>query len=137
MSTTALLQQWYDRVWNNADESFIDEMMHKDVIVHGLDPAGTTAGIGNFKTFYKNFRKSFPVVHVDIKPLVHDEEFAAAYCIVSARHEKGNNISFSGLCVARFKDGRIAEGWNNFDFLKMYQQLGYSLIADEKFADKI
>jgi predicted ester cyclase len=135
MSTSALLCQWYDEVWNNANESFIDEMMHRDVIVHGLDPSGTTKGIESFKIFYKNFRESFPTVHVEVKPLVNDQEFAAAWCHVSAKHIKGNNISFTGLCIARYKDGKLTEGWNNFDFLKMYQQLGHRLVAEEEFAD--
>lgn len=136
MSNSELLRQWYDEVWNKANEGFIDEMLHKDVIVHGLDPVGTTHGIGNFKSFYNNFRKSFPVVHVEVKPLVSDDEFAAAYCVVSAKHVKGNNILFTGLTVAKYKEGKLIEGWNNFDFLKMYQQLGHRLIAEEEFSDK-
>src|SRR5262245_39797044 len=99
MTTSELLKQWYDEVWNKANESFIDEMMHRDVIVHGLDPAGISKGVDSFKAFYKSFRESFPIVHVEVKPLVHDEESAAAYCLVSAKHVKGNNVSFSGLCV--------------------------------------
>ncbi len=136
MSTSQLLNQWYDEVWNKANENFIDEMLHKDVIVHGLDPEGTTKGIESFKTFYKNFRQSFPVVHVEVESLVNDDEFATAYCQVSAKHVKGNNISFTGLCVARFKEDKLIEGWNNFDFLKMYQQLGHRLVAEEEFAEK-
>jgi hypothetical protein len=31
------------------------------------------------------------------------------------------------MCIARIKDGRIVEGWNNFDFLSLYQQLGMQL----------
>ncbi len=132
MSTSTMLQQWYDEVWNNGNEDFIDEMMHKNVIIHGLDPVGTTKGVEYFHEFYKNFRKSFPVVVVEVNPLVHDAEFATAYCHVSAKHVKGNNVSFSGLCVGKFKDGKLVEGWNNFDFLKMYQQLGHRLVAEEE-----
>ena len=136
MSTSTLLRQWYDEVWNKANKNFIDEMMHRDVIVHGLDPAGTTKGIEKFKIFYENFRESFPTVHVEVEPLVSNDEFATAYCLVSAKHVKGNNISFAGLCVARYKDGKLVEGWNNFDFLKMYQQLGHRLVAEEEFASQ-
>jgi predicted ester cyclase len=38
---------------------------------------------------------------------------------------KAANIT--GICIARIEDGKIAEGWNNFDFLSMYQQLGMTL----------
>jgi predicted ester cyclase len=130
MSTSALLQQWYDEVWNKANESFIDEMLHKDVIIHGLDPEGTTKGIESFRAFYKNFRESFPTVHVEVKPLVSDDESVTGYCMVSAKNAAGKDVSFAGLSVARFKDGKLIEGWNNFDFLKMYQQLGHVLMAE-------
>lgn len=136
MSPATLLQQWFDEVWNKANESFIDQMLHKDVIIHGLDPVGTSKGVESFRTFYKNFKESFPSVHVDVKPLVSDGEYATAYCHVSAKHVKGNNISFCGLCVAKFKDGKLVEGWNNYDFLKMYQQLGHRLVTEEEFAEK-
>ncbi|HEY6506264.1 MAG TPA: ester cyclase [Chitinophagaceae bacterium] len=131
MSTSDLIKQWYDEVWNKANESFIDVMMHKDVIVHGLDPAGTSHGIEHFKAFYKNFRESFPTVHVVVRPLVSDDEFTTVHCSVSAKSATGKEVSFSGLCVGHYnKDGQLIEGWNNFDFLKMYQQLGHILVAD-------
>jgi predicted ester cyclase len=31
------------------------------------------------------------------------------------------------MCIARIENGKIAEAWNNFDFLSMYQQLGMQL----------
>ena len=129
MSTSALLQQWYDEVWNKANEDFIDQAMDKDVIVHGLDPEGTTKGIENFKLFYQNFRKEFPVTTVEVQTLVSDEQFATGYCKVSAKNAAGKDVSFTGLSVIKFKDGKLVEGWNNFDFLKMYQQLGHILVS--------
>ena len=130
MSTSTLLQQWYDEVWNSANDAFIDKMMHKDVVIHGLDPAGTSKGIEHFKQFYKNFRSSFPVVKIEVQPLVSDDTFAAAYCNVTAKSNKNKEVHFSGLCVIRFVDGKLVEGWNNFDFLKMYQQLGHILVSE-------
>jgi predicted ester cyclase len=132
MSTSELLQQWYEEVWNKGNEGFIDQMMHKDVIIHGLDPGGTSKGVDSFKSFYKTFRESFPTVHVELKSLVNDDETAAAHCLVSAKHVKGNSVSFAGLCVGRYKNGKLVEGWNNFDFLKMYQQLGHRLVGEEE-----
>ncbi|MEI9807942.1 MAG: ester cyclase [Bacteroidota bacterium] len=131
MSTSELLSQWYDEVWNKANENFIDVMMHKDVIVHGLDPSGISKGIESFKTFYRNFRESFPTVYVVTKPLVNDKEFAAVYCSITAKSARGKEVAFAGLCVGRYsKDNQLLEGWNNFDFLKMYQQLGHILVAE-------
>lgn len=137
MSTAELLQQWYEEVWNKANTAFIDEMMHEDVIIHGLDPSGTTKGIDNFKTFYKNFRESFPTVNIKVRTLVSDTEFAAIHCSVTAKTSKGREVAFNGLCIARYKDGKLVEGWNNFDFLKMYQQLGHMLVAEDEVPNPI
>lgn len=130
MTTSELISQWYDEVWNKGNGSFIDEMMHKDVIVHGLDPAGTSTGIKHFKTFYENFRASFPTVKVELNPLVGNDRRIAVHCNVTGKSSTGKDVTFSGLSVARFdEDNKLVEGWNNFDFLKMYQQLGHILVA--------
>ena len=34
------------------------------------------------------------------------------------------SVEFTGMTMARVVDGRIVEGWNSYDFLSMYQQLG-------------
>jgi predicted ester cyclase len=36
----------------------------------------------------------------------------------------GKPAVFSGMCIARIRDGQIVEAWNSFDFLTFYQQLG-------------
>lgn len=129
MSTAAYYKQWFDEVWNKGNEAFIDEMMHKNVIIHGLDPQGVAHGIESFKTYYQNLRNTFPNITINITPLVHDQEFAAGYCMVSGRTADYKEVSFGGICVSKFKDGKIIEAWNSFDFLKMYQQLGHILVS--------
>ena len=34
-------------------------------------------------------------------------------------------IEFVGVSMTRVRDGQIVEGWNVFDFLGMYQQIGW------------
>ena len=34
------------------------------------------------------------------------------------------SMDITGMTMARVVDGRILEGWNSYDFLTMYQQLG-------------
>jgi predicted ester cyclase len=36
---------------------------------------------------------------------------------------KGNEVEFSGVTIARLRDGKIAEAWNYFDFASMYKQM--------------
>lgn len=128
MTTAELIQQWYDQVWNQANEDYITEKLDSNVIIHGLDSSGTTTGSKNFLDFYRNFKQNFPTVNVEINTLTHDEEYATVYCHVTARSTNSREVAFTGLSVVRFREGKIVEAWNNFDFLKMYQQLGHILV---------
>jgi predicted ester cyclase len=129
MSTSELLQQWYEEVWNKGNEAFIDDNLDPNSISHGLDPQGTVTGIDHFKTFYRNFRQSFPTISITTTPLVHDGTSAAVYCHVHGRDMNGKEVSFHGISVARWHNGKFVESWSHFDFLKMYQQLGHILVA--------
>jgi predicted ester cyclase len=33
-------------------------------------------------------------------------------------------VEFDGIAIVRIEDGMIVDAWNNFDFMKMYQQVG-------------
>ena len=98
-----ILHRWFEEVWNQRRESAIDEMMADNYIGHGLvGPDGDRIAV----------RLSVTGTHTG--PGV-----AAAPTNKAA--------SFSGMCIARIENGKIAEAWNNFDFLSMYQQLGMQL----------
>ena len=57
----------------------------------------------------------------------------AAHCHVTGRHvgdalggpATGRSIDIRGTTIGRVRDGKIVEGWNTFDFLTMYQQIGW------------
>jgi predicted ester cyclase len=36
----------------------------------------------------------------------------------------GRKIDFWGMCMVRVRDSHIVDGWNTFDFLTLYQQIG-------------
>lgn len=127
MTDISLLQKWYDEVWNNANENFIDSMLHEQAIIHGLKTDNEKRGMEAFKPFYKTFRETFPQVHVVLEPIFSNGEFQAAQCTVTTKSSDGAETNFTGLTIARFVDDKLVEGWNGFDFLTMYEKLGYKL----------
>ena len=127
MTDISLLQQWYDEVWNNANEGFINTMLYEGAVIHGLKTDSEKKGIEAFKPFYNTFRENFPRVQVQLEPIFSNGEFQAAQCIVSASDANGKQANFSGVTIARFIEGKLVEGWNGFDFLSMYEQLGFRL----------
>jgi predicted ester cyclase len=57
----------------------------------------------------------------------------AAHCHVIGQHSgssfgaepTGQSVDFWGISIVRVEDGKIVEGWNCFDMLSMYQQIGW------------
>lgn len=129
-----LLHRWFEEVWNKGREEAVDEMLAEDGIAHGLsDAAGETVrGTEAFKVLHRAFRNAFPNIHIEIEEIVTEGDKIAAVCRVTATHKgKGlgvlptnKPVEFTGLTIVKVKDGKIVEAWNQFDFMKMYTQIG-------------
>ena len=65
------------------------------------------------------------------RDVLREGDKEVARCQVTAKHTgdglgkppKGNALSFTGMTWVRIQEGKIAEAWNNFDFLTMYRQM--------------
>ncbi len=127
-ATTTVLYKWFNDVWNNDDENAIEKLMTADTSAHGIISDGHLKGAEAFKLFFRDFRNQFHNITIDIEDVIAQDDMESARTIVNAIHTAtGKKVSFTGICMVRVKDGKIAEAWNNYDFLNMYQQLGQNL----------
>jgi predicted ester cyclase len=125
---STVLYQWFQEVWNESKEESIDKLMADDANAHGLIAEGQPKGAAGFKIFYKNFREQFQDIQIDIEEVVSQDDMECARTKVTAIDTgSGKKVKFSGLCMTKIKGGKIAEAWNHYDFLDMYQQLGHVL----------
>jgi len=131
-SPSAILRKWFERVWNAGDESVIDELYGPSAVAHG-QPATPMPGPEGFKPLYRSFRAAFPNMRIEVTHSVCEGDLAVVHCRVTGTHAgdglgvaaTNRSVDFTGMTMARVgTDGRILEGWNSFDFLSMYQQLG-------------
>lgn len=132
-----VLHRWFEEVWNQGRESSIDELMADGALIHGIaTPDGKPMrGAADFKPFHKQFRAAFPDMRITVEDMLVDGDKLAARCSVTATHTgpgimpgpTNKAVSIAGICIARVANGKIVEGWNNFDFLSLYQQLGMQL----------
>jgi predicted ester cyclase len=132
MSNYTLLHRWFDEVWHKGNENAIDELLDENAVIHGLEIDSELTGPAAFKPFFRNFRESFPSIRVELDHLIEVNDFETAYCTVTGKNVKGQEVNFNGIVVCKFKDGKMIEAWNAFDFLKMYQQTGHRLISEEQ-----
>jgi predicted ester cyclase len=132
-----ILHRWFEEVWNQRRESAIDEMMADNYIGHGLvGPDGKEVqGPAAFKPFFRHYCQAFPDLRITVEDALVDGDRIAVRLSVAGTHTgpgvaaapTNKAASFSGMCIARIENGKIAEAWNSFDFLSMYQQLGMQL----------
>ena len=125
-------RRWFREVWDEGRESAIDELMAPDAVAHGLG-GPPMRGAAEFKPFYRRFLNAFGDLEVQILRTVVQGDMVAVHCHVTARHvgealggpATNKPVEFEGVTILRVVDGKIAEGWNAFDFLTMYQQMGW------------
>lgn len=82
--------------------------------------------------FFQQFREAFPNIKVSVEDVIRDGDKIVTRCSVkgslegeSLRVTPANQpVDFTGMVVARIENGKIAEAWNQWDFMTMYSQLG-------------
>jgi|SRR5262245_11509245 len=127
----AVIRQWFKEVWNERNEDAIQRLMAPHAVAHGLGPE-PIRGPEGFKPFWRAFHGAFSDLHIDVTHTLTEGDMVVAHCHVTGRHTgdtlgvppTGNPVDFWGFTRGRIVDGQVVEGWNTFDFLSFYQQLG-------------
>jgi steroid delta-isomerase-like uncharacterized protein len=129
-----IIRRWFEEVWNQGNAAAIDELFAADGIAHGLsgDPEQPLQGPESFKPFHATFRGAFPNIQVAVEDVIAEGDRVVARCSVSGKHSgdhlgvaaSHSPVEFTGISIVRVKDGQIVEAWNNFDFMRMNQQIG-------------
>jgi steroid delta-isomerase-like uncharacterized protein len=130
----ALVRRWFEEVWNQGRAEAIAEMFAADGVAHGLseDAAAPLKGPSDFLPFHAQFRGAFPDIEVVVEDQVAEGDLVATRCSVRGKHTGDHlgfaatqsPVEFTGITITRIRNGKIVEAWNNFDFMKMYKQLG-------------
>lgn len=142
MTNEQLVHTWFDRVWNQQDETAIDQYLSSDGIANGLtdEDGNTMKGPESFKKLHRKFLSSFPDLKLKVLKTVSQDNVIAALVSVTGTHsgapfeilpgktveaqQQPVTIDFTGTTITVIKDDMIAEAWNHFDFLTMFMQMG-------------
>jgi steroid delta-isomerase-like uncharacterized protein len=130
---TALIHRWFDEVWNQGRLETIDELASPTVIARGqLEHGQPIQGTAHFKTFTQAIRTAFPDIVVTIEDTIAEGDKVVARWISTMTHHgeflglapTGKKVTISGISVQKIANGRIIEGWDNWDQLALLVQLG-------------
>jgi len=128
-----LVVSFFEQVWNAGDETAIDRLMAPTAKIHGLpSPSGPLVGPTAFKPFFRQFRQAFPDMQIRARNIICEGNLVVYHCTVTGTHQgadlgvppSGSKIEVEGMVIAIIEGGQIQEGWNCFDFMTLYQQVG-------------
>jgi len=115
--------EWFNRVWAQGSEAAIGELMTESAVVHqegGVDVRGPVA----FLEFHRQMFAALPDLTLRILRAVGDDQMAAIHW-EAAGTQRGNffgiaatnlPVRFTGMSFVVAEGGKLAEGWDSWDF---------------------
>ena len=129
---SALIRRWFEEVWNKGRMEAIDEMASPDIVGHGQAQHDTDIGMAEFKPFVVDLRNAVPDMKVVIDQTIEQGDKVAARWTSTMTHKgeflgfapTGKKATITGTSIQRISNGKIVEGWDNWDQLGLLVQIG-------------
>ncbi len=124
MTKSELLKAWYSEVWEQGNTDAIDQYFLPDTMAEGLIPE-MQVGADDFRDLVTAFRHLLGDIRVELPKIIEENDWLSAILHVhTSRADTGAAVEVSGQVMARFKDGKMVEAYNQFDFVSFFEQLG-------------
>ena len=128
----AFMRRWFEEVWNKKRIDAIDEMASPDLVGHGQAQHGFDMGRDQFKQFARDVIAAFPDIQVNVELVVSEGDLAVARWTATMTHRAsyvgipatGRAVTITGTSIARIANGKVVEGWDNWDQLALLVQIG-------------
>jgi steroid delta-isomerase-like uncharacterized protein len=127
-----VIRRSFEELWNKGNLSLADELFTPNYEHH--DPSSPDFGRGpeSEKKRAALYRTAFPDLQLTIEDIIAEGQTAMVRWSCRGTHKgdlsgiapTGKQVTISGVSIARFTNGKMVEGWVNWDALGLMQQLG-------------
>ena len=127
----AMARRFVDELQNKGNKAVVYEFMAPEFVYHTAQPPITRDREGIIQEAAL-LRAAFPDLRYTVDDLLVEGDKGVMHWTIRGTH-KGDffgiaptqkQIAFSGLILARMKDGKFAEAWSYPDNMSLFQQLG-------------
>jgi steroid delta-isomerase-like uncharacterized protein len=128
-----LIKRWYQEVWREGKNETIYELLAPDAVLQGqTGPKEEIHGPTEFAAFAERIRKAFPDTDIVVEDAFGVDDRVAVRWSAMMTHRgeglgvpaTGKKVRITGMSIARIVNGKIVEGWDNWDRLAMLEQIG-------------
>ena len=138
-------RRWIE-VFNQRDDAAEADVRAQDYVAYApasLEPAPLDSE--GWTRFLADFVKAFPDLQITVEDAVGEGDLVAQRVHFEGTHTgefqglppTNRKVSFSGLELNRFVDGRVAEHWFQMDSLTLLQQLGLVVLPGPRLVPRI
>ena len=128
----AIVRRLFAELWNNGNLSVADEIFNPNYEHHDSSTPDFGRGPDSEKKRATLYRTAFPDLHLTIEDVIAEGETVMTRWSCRGTHKgdlngiapTGKQITITGVTVARVSNGKMAEGFVNWDALGLMQQLG-------------
>jgi steroid delta-isomerase-like uncharacterized protein len=131
-SNKAVVRRVIEEVWNKGNLQVADELFAPTYTHHDSSTPDVGRGPEGEKKRAAHYRNAFHDFRMNVEDLFSDGETVTARWTCRGNHKgelngiapTGKQFAITGITIARFTNGKITEGWVNWDALGLMQQLG-------------
>lgn len=132
MSTSAIAHRFFDEVFSKGKLDLVDELFAGDYVGHPSGYEEATRGPEGVKRYVGAVREGISDLTVTVEDQVAEGETVVTRWIAQGTHDgelmgippTGRTAAVTGITIQRLHNGRVVEGWTNWDVMGMLQQLG-------------
>jgi len=127
-----VVHRLFEEVWNKGNLPLADELFAPTYEHHDASTPDVGRGPESEKKRVTLYRTAFPDIRLTIEDIIAEGETVMARWSCRGTHKgdlsgiapTGKQITISGVSIARFANGKMVEGYVNWDALGLMQQLG-------------
>jgi steroid delta-isomerase-like uncharacterized protein len=126
------VRRLFEEVWNKGHVAVADELIAPAYTHHDSSTPDVGRGPESEKKRVTLYRNAFPDIRFTIEDLLAEGETVVARWSCRGTHKgelngiaaTGKQFNIAGVSIARFTNGKMFEGYVNWDALSLMQQLG-------------
>ena len=126
------VRRLFEEVWNQGHVTVADELFTPTYTHHDSSTPDVGRGPESEKKRVTLYRNAFPDLRLTIEDIIAEGETVVARWSCRGTHKgdlngiapTGKQFNITGVSIARFTNGKMFEGFVNWDALGLMQQLG-------------
>jgi steroid delta-isomerase-like uncharacterized protein len=127
-----VVRRLFEEVWNKGNLPVTDELFTPNYAHHDASTPDVGRGPESEKKRATLYRTAFPDLRLTVEDIIAEGETVVARWSCRGTHKgdlngiapTGKQFNITGISIARFTNGKMSEGFVNWDALNLMQQLG-------------